>query len=346
MRDIEPGILRALDANLNRAREALRVLDDVARFVLDDASLCEDLKTLRHQLVNATRGWELAALPHRNSPGDVGTTLTTPAERTRGDAAAVAIAAGKRLGEALRSIEEFGKIVDPDVAAVVESIRYRSYELERRLRAKLDSSGRFERVRLYVLITESACRLPWQQVARAAVVGGADALQLREKNLDGGELLARARWLVELCRSNRVLCIVNDRADVAIAAGADGVHLGQTDLPIDEIRWLVGPRMIVGVSTHMLEQAQQAERDGADYIGVGPIFRSPTKPRDIDPGLPFARQVNGEIRIPTIAIAGITLGNIQQLLDTGMSRVAVTSAITQSEDPQGATSQFRGMLID
>ena len=339
---MNPAVYRLLDVNLNRAREALRVLEDVARFVLDDPLLVAEFKTLRHDLAAATRGWEPDGLIHRDTPGDVGTSITTAAEQSRADVTAVAVAAGKRLGEALRSIEEFGKVLDPAAAAAVEAIRYRTYELERRLRVVLDGAGRFEPVRLYVLITESACKWPWKQVAEAAVAGGAHALQLREKELDGGELLSRARWIVDLCKANRVISIINDRIDVAIAAGADGVHVGQTDLPAAEVRKLVGRRLIVGVSTHTLEQARQAAVDGADYIGCGPVFPSPTKPRPFLPGLGFAAEIASAIRLPAVAIAGITPANLPQVLATGMTRVAVTSAVTQSDDPARGNCRLRG----
>jgi thiamine-phosphate pyrophosphorylase len=196
-------------------------------------------------------------------------------------------------------------------------------------------------VRLYVLITESACRGDWFTAAEAAIRGGADCLQLREKNLEGAELLRRANRFVDLCRRQGVISIINDRPDIALLSNADGVHVGQEDLPAVEVRKLLGRSKIVGVSTHRIEQARQAVLDGADYIGVGPMFRSETKPRDFVAGLEFARQVAGEIRIPAVAIAGITEENVDEVLATGVKAIAVTAAVVGCEDVEGATRRLK-----
>lgn len=341
----DPAVLRVLDANANRAREALRVIEDYARFVVDDPALSAQLKTLRHELSAITRRWDAWAILTRDTPGDVGRTIKTADEAIRADAAAVVVAAGKRLGEALRAIEEFAKTVDPTSAAAAEKLRYGFYPIEQQVGRTLRPAARFAEVRLYVLITQSTCRRPWLEVAEAAIAGGADCLQLREKDLDGAELLDRARKLVAICRRTGVLCIVNDRVDIAILSGADGVHLGRSDLPATEARKLLGPEKIVGVSTHNLAQAEQAVRDGTDYIGVGPVFVSPTKPRDFLPGLEFARAVAERIRLPAFAIAGITEGNLDQVLASGIKAVAVTAAVAGCEDAEAAARRLKQRLI-
>ena len=339
------AVQRLFDANANRAREALRVLEDYARFVLDHDGLSADLKGLRHDLATATRPFLPTAILHRDTPGDVGTAITTAAEQHRTDLADVVTAAGKRLGEAVRSLEEYAKTFVPATAAELESIRYRFYAVEQQLARTLRPAGRFAAVRLYVLITESACRHPWELTAEQAILGGADALQLREKTLDGGDLLARARRFVALCRRHGVLSIINDRPDVALLAGADGVHVGQGDLPAADVRKLLGPDRIVGVSTHEVAHAERAVADGADYVGVGPVFRSATKPRDILPGLPYAAAVTRTMKIPAAAIAGITAANIGQVLATGVKCVAVTAAVTGAEDVRAAAAAMKARLV-
>jgi thiamine-phosphate pyrophosphorylase len=335
------SVLRVLDANANRAREALRVLEDTARFILNRADLCAELKSIRHSLTEILLPYLPDAILQRDTPGDVGTGIKTDAEKTRSDTQAVATAAGKRLGEALRTIEEFLKTVEPGAARKIETLRYKFYDIERRLAIALRPAERFAVVRLYVLITESACRHPWLQTAEQAIDGGADCLQLREKELPGGELLVRARKLADLCRRRGVLFIVNDRADIAAACDADGVHLGQEDLPPAEARRILGQNKIIGVSTHDLDQARRATTDGADYIGVGPIFKSPTKPRAFLPGLEYAAAVAADtaISVPKIGIAGIGPENIKQVLATGIRAVAVTSAVTKADDVQAAARQ-------
>lgn len=340
------SVLRIIDANLNRAREALRVVEDYARFVLDDADLQRELKELRHVLAGATAQIVGQAILFRDTAGDVGTGSKTGAEVSRANLSEVVTAAGKRLGEALRTIEEYLKIESPTDAATVEQVRYRFYDLETRIARTFRGAERFADVSLYVLITESACRRPWREVARVAIDGGADCLQLREKSLESGELLARARELVEMARPRGVKIIINDRPDIAVLSGADGVHVGQQDLSAIEARKIVGKDRIVGVSTHNLEQARQARLDGADYIGVGPVFVSPTKPRDFLPGLDYARQAAAEIGLPSIAIAGITPENLDQVLETGVSGVAVTAAVSGSEDVQGVVAGMKRRISE
>jgi thiamine-phosphate pyrophosphorylase len=338
------AIRRLFDVNANRAREALRVLEDYARFVLDHDGLSAELKDLRHRLTAVTRPFLPESILHRDTVGDVGTTITTVAEQRRTDLDDVVTAAGKRLGEAVRSLEEYAKTFDTAAAAQLEAIRYRFYTVEQQLARTLRPIGRFAATRLYVLITESACRHPWEHTAGQAILGGADALQLREKTLEAGELLSRARRFVALCRRHNVISIVNDRPDVALLSGADGVHVGQGDLPAADVRKLLGPDRIVGVSTHELPHAERAVADGADYVGVGPVFRSSTKPRDILPGLPYAAAVAARIKIPAVAIAGITAGNVDQVLATGVRAVAVMAAVTGADDVRAAAAALKAKL--
>ena len=336
-----PSVLRILDANANRAREALRTVEDYARFSLDDPALCGALKALRHGLAAAMAGVAADAMLHRDTAGDVGTSIKTPDELIRPSAADVVTAAGKRLGEALRVIEEYLKLSDPVAASAVETIRYRFYDLEKAVALTLRPAGRFASVRLYVLITESACKKPWREVAAAALDGGAECLQLREPGMDAGELLVRATWLADLCGRRGALSIINDRPDVALLAGADGVHVGQGDLPAVEARKIVGWDKIVGVSTHEIAQVRRARADGADYVGVGPVYLSGTKRRAVIPGLPFLCEAASGGRMPTVAIAGITAENADEVAATGVQSLAVTAAVCGSDDPAGAARDIR-----
>jgi len=341
-----PGpALRVLDANANRAREALRVLEDYARFVLNSDELSAILKQHRHALADVTRPWLADAILFRNTFDDVGKANKTASELQRDGVEDVVIAAGKRIGEALRAIEEFAKTFSPETAADVEDLRYRFYDTEQVLAGTLRAANRFASVRLYVLITESACRRPWLEVAMEAIKGGADCLQLREKGMEGGELLARAKQLVAICRPRGIISIINDRPDIAILSGADGVHVGQGDLPATEARKIVGREPIVGVSTHSIEQAKQAVLDGADYIGVGPVFASATKPREILPGLACAREVAEKIKIPAVAIAGINERNVDEVIAAGIKRIAVTAAVTGCEEVRDAAVRLKQKLL-
>ncbi len=331
---------RILDANLNRAREALRVMEDVARFALSDSELAADLKTARQSLraIAEAAGLDAGVLAAwRDTPGDVGTTITTDAERTRATIRDVAIAAGKRAGEALRVIEECAKLDTTPASAHAKSLRYTVYDLEKRMTLAL-GTGRARQWRLCVLITESLCHgRSWEKVAGAALRGGADMLQLREKSLDDRELLARAARLVALCHEHRSCCIINDRPDIAMLARADGVHLGQSDLAVQDVRKLAGFSMLVSVSTMNMQQARQAARDGADICGLGPMFPTTTKHKPDLAGPAYLREYLADeqtARIPHLAIGGISSANIGELVAAGCRGVAVSSAVCGADDPE------------
>jgi thiamine-phosphate pyrophosphorylase len=347
-------LLRLIDANTNRAREAMRMLEDLARFVLDDAELQSRLKSLRHEFTSALRADPALdpglLLASRDTAGDVGTRSHTPSEDVRTSTSDLAAANAARLTEALRAIEEAAKALPAlAVAHAIERIRYRAYDFERDLRLALPS-GRAPQWRLCVLITESLCtHHPWQRIAELAIQGGADGLQLREKTLEAGELLARARWLVSLSRDmtthgqTRAAIIINDRPDIALLAGADGVHLGQADLPMAEARRLAGTRLLIGVSCSTLEQARQAATHGADYLGLGPMFESATKPKPALAGPALVRAVMHDpltASIPHLAISGITPEHLPELRSLGVRGVAVSSAIGGSKAPADACRRF------
>jgi len=172
------------------------------------------------------------------------------------------------------------------------------------------------------------------EVMEAALRGGADIVQLRDKTSPKRELIEKAKRLKELTAKYGVPLIVNDHPDVALAADADGVHLGQDDLPIEAARELLGPRRIIGISTHRIEQARAAERAGADYIGVGPVYPTGTKPGRQAVTTAYVAQAAVEIRIPFVAIGGITESNAEEVLRAGARRLCAVSAIVGHADPE------------
>lgn len=339
------GLLRAFDAAANRGSEGLRVAEDYARFVLDDAHLTAALKGLRHDLSAAIARVPAARrLASRETLADVGTSLTTPTEATRPDAGSVAAANFKRAQQALRSLEEFGKTIDPVLAADVKQLRYRAYTLERAVAATAESLDLLAAARLYVLIDGRESLPAFERLAESLVAAGVDVLQLRDKRLADRELLARARVLRALTRGTRTLFVVNDRADVAALAEADGVHVGQEELSVKDARAVVGPAALIGVSTHSLSQARQAVLDGASYLGVGPMFPSRTKTFDRFPGTRLIAAVAAEIRLPAFAIGGIDRGNLDEVLAAGGTRIAVGGAVTAADDPAVAAAELLRML--
>jgi thiamine-phosphate pyrophosphorylase len=223
-------------------------------------------------------------------------------------------------------------------------LRYQSYTLERAVLAGGDAPQRLAEARLQVLVTAAQCRCGLERTVRAAADGGAQLIQLREKSLNDRELIERARQVRHWTRQAGVLFVVNDRPDIARLVDADGVHLGQDDLPARDARRLLGPEAAIGVSTHDLRQVRQAVLDGASYLGVGPTFPSGTKEFEAYPGLDFVRRAVAATALPAFAIGGITLNNLEAILAAGARRVAVSGAICQSEEPQAMAAAFRRLL--
>jgi len=201
-------------------------------------------------------------------------------------------------------------------------------------------------MRLYALLTEAHCRRPWLETAELLLEGGVDVIQLREKVMDGRDLLARARALRQLTDRFGALCIVNDRPDVALLSGADGVHLGQEDLPVEEVRRLIGPERVIGLSTHMPAQAQEAEGRGADYIGVGPVFATETRGYPQGGGVELVSALCRAARLPTVAIGGITPQNALSVWKAGAQAVAACAALCGADDPRQAAQCFLKALAE
>ena len=341
----ELGLLRVLDAAANRAREALRVLEDYVRFVLDDRHWTGQFKQLRHDLTAAMADVPFGCrLQARDTLADVGTELTTESEYRRDGMPGLLAANFARLQESLRSLEEFGKLVSPGMAARCEQLRYRTYTLQRGVQTMCTSLERLGGVRLYLLIDAAGSADEFAQTVRSLVAAGADAIQLRDKQLDDRPLLERARILRELTRASQTLFIMNDRPDLAVLSEADGVHVGQEELTVKDARTIVGPDALIGVSTHSIQQARQAVVDGANYIGVGPTFPSGTKEFEHFPGLDLVREVAREIRLPAFAIGGITPENVSAVTACGIGRVAVSGCITKAADPPLAVRRMLAAL--
>ena len=179
------------------------------------------------------------------------------------------------------------------------------------------------------------------QTVEAALDGGVTCLQLREKEASAGEILALARTLLPLCRARRVPLLINDRVDIALAAGADGVHLGQEDLPLPEARALLGPDRILGATAHTVAEALRAQAEGADYLGVGAMFPTGTKTNTIPTSADTLKAICAAVSIPVVAIGGVTAQNLPTLAGTGIAGAAVVSAIFSQSDLTAAARTLR-----
>lgn len=198
---------------------------------------------------------------------------------------------------------------------------------------------------LYVITDKKASKGRGHlEVIKSAIDGGADVVQLRDKDAGVRELVQVGNEIRLLTHRRHVDFIVNDRVDIALATDADGVHLGQDDLPLSLARKIIGKEKIIGVSTHSLDEAIQAEADGADYIAVGPVFATPTKPDYKPVGLELIRQVRMRIKIPFVVIGGIDENNIKDVVKAGATRVAVVRAVVGSDNITEATKRLKGLI--
>lgn len=336
---------RVLDANFNRLGEALRVLEDISRFILEERDLTERLRLLRHGLTPHDPFLKAKFLHARDSAGDVG----RGAERSeRRDVVALALANARRAEESLRVIEELSKL--PEVSHHLDQdfsqARFAFYELEKELISKLERQQKRERIKgLYLILDSQAAQERDElDLARQAILGGARLIQLRDKERSSAELLPLARKLRQLCAESSVLFLVNDRLDLALGAEADGVHLGPSDFPVREARKLLPWGKLIGCSVKTLTQAYQAAEEGADYVSVGSIYPSPTKPQAKVVGLDLLRQTRGELSLPLVAIGGIGPKNVAEVIRAGADAVAVVSAVLQAEDVTAAVRELAGKI--
>ena len=337
---------RIIDANANRAREALRVLEEAARFIVQDPALSQALKQMRHDFSQALPN-SLELIAYRDTPGDVGTTITTAAEQTRSSLSSVIAAAGSRLSEALRAIEEYSKLAELDpsfhrFASVAQAVRYQSYDLTQRL-IRATQPRRAPQWRLCLLLTQSLCQTPWPSVLQHALDHGSDCIQIREKNMGAGPLLDHIRQVIGLV-AGRADVIVNDRPDLAKLSGAQGVHLGQSDLAPQDARKIVGDQLLIGVSTSNLEEAKQAEVNGADYCGVGPMFPTTTKHKPKLAGPDYLRNYVAWDGLPHLAIGGINADNLSELIETGCQGIAISSTICAANEPGKITAALTNAM--
>lgn len=331
-------VYRILDANLDRAREGLRIIEEWCRFGLNDAAFAGQCKDMRQALAR----WHTADLrAARNTPGDPGTDLTHPKEAHRSGLAQLLQANFCRVEEALRVLEEYGKLYRGEMAANCKQMRYDVYTLETELLGH-QRHHKLMRSQLYLVTAPQDNLL---SVVEAALQGGLPLVQYRDKTADDKTRIGQAKALRQLCRDYDALFLMNDRVDLALAVGADGVHLGQHDVSVALARQMLGPHCIVGKSTTSPKEMEQALQEGADYIGVGPVYETPTKAGKAAAGLSYVRHAQAHATVPWFCIGGINPDNLGHVLGAGATRVAVVRSIMQAEHPTLITQYFLSQLV-
>ena len=334
---------RIIDANLNRASEALRVLEEITRFILEDKDLSEELKIMRHTINHVQNTDYAALLMARDTEGDIGAGIENPDKRSGCET--IFKANIKRLQQALRVLAEYS----PENFGMLEDLRYKSYTLEKNMWDKLKEKYNklmLEDKKLYLVTNSDKFESEdlFLDAVASALKGGVDILQLREKHMPANKIIELGKKVKLLCAEYGATFIVNDRVDIAYVLEADGVHLGQDDMDIESARKILGANAIIGISTHAPEQAQKAVADGADYIGMGPVFTTPTKPGRQSVGLEYVKWVCENIKIPAFAIGGIDLDNVRDVVNAGAKKIAVVRAIINSDCPEKAAQEFLKVL--
>ncbi len=337
---------RIIDVNLNRTSEALRVLEEIARFSLDNKAVSAMFKNMRHDIINTYSSYYSELLSSRNTEEDIGREIPNPSSKP--GLIDVYKANFKRLQQALRTLSEYSGILSVDTG-LLEKIRYESYTLEKVMFQELTqkfNKKRFNDKKLYLVTDRSnfSCHNDFLNAVAAALEGGVSVIQLREKTASTREFIGLGKKVRELCALYDAIFIVNDRVDIAQAINADGVHLGQEDMDIQNARKILGEASIIGISTHSPEQASIAVESGADYIGVGPVYSTPTKPGRPSVGLEYVKWASGNVDIPWFAIGGINRENLQDVISAGAEKVAVVRAIINAEKPDKTASEFLELL--
>ena len=300
---------------------------------------------MRHELIRGDLSFHQQLLQARNSASDIGINIEAAGEEKQRELPIIAVANSRRVQESLRTLEELAKI--PGTMPELDSekfkqARFNLYTIEQTLLSRLLRKDKIKHISgLYVIIDTQALKgRSHIEAASQVISGGAKIIQLRDKLHSKKELLPIAQRLRKLCAEHNVLFIVNDYLDIALAAEADGLHLGHDDLPIEAARKLLPLDKILGCSTTTVDQAITAQSEGADYIAVGSIYPTPSKETAEVVGLDRLRQIRQAVTSPLVAIGGITSDNAAEVIAAGADAVAVISAVLQAEDAEKATRQI------
>ena len=333
---------RIIDANLNRATEGLRNIEEYTRFILNNKNLSKKLKNLRHQIAQFFEKDYENLINSRNVVNDVGVDIQNITKETNNSN--VLRANIKRTQQALRVLNEYGTLDD--------KYRYEMYEIEKEIMNLINiekktniKSALLNNKNIY-LITSQNDMDDSEFIDRIALIlnAGVKLIQYREKNKTAKEMINIAKKLRQLCSMYDALLIINDRIDIAKIVDADGVHLGQDDIDINSARKLLGEDKIIGISTHKPDDAIIAQENNADYIGVGPVFKTPTKPTTTPVGLEYVKWVSQNIKIPFYAIGSIDETNVNEVINAGATRVAAIRALMNANDINKTVSKFNEVL--
>jgi len=324
-------IYQIIDANLDRAREGLRVLEDWARFGLGENDSVKRIKNFRQILgKNHLEIYKQS----RNFIEDECKGLTHKEQSKRNAPDQIISSNAGRVQEALRVIEEFARLHNHELSKIASEIRYEIYTLEidlLNLSKYKDSGEILKENNLYVITDQKENLL---EIIENILIAGVKIIQHRFKKGTDKDHVQEAIKIKNLCKRYNSLFVVNDRIDIALASNADGIHLGQDDLGLKTARKLLGYSKIIGISANNEIEISNALKEGCDYIGIGPVFKTETKKDKKPLGIEKIKTLTKDLNIPWFAIGGVTKNNISYLKSNGFKKVALISQLMNSEDPK------------
>ena len=324
-------IYQIIDANLDRAREGLRVLEDWARFGLGENDFVVKIKNFRQILgKNHLEVYKQS----RNHIEDQCKGLTHQEQIKRRSPEQIISSNSGRIQEALRVIEEFSRLHNHELSKIASEIRYEIYTLEIDLLklSKFKNSQKILRENDLYIITDQKENL--LEIIEEILQAGVKIIQHRFKTGTDKDHLQEAIQIKNLCKRYNSLFIINDRLDIALASNADGIHLGQDDLDLKTARKLLGYSKIIGISANNEIDISNALKEGCDYIGIGPVFETATKKNKKPIGIEKIKTLTKDLNIPWFAIGGIKSNNISYLKRNGFKKIALVSQLMNSEDPK------------
>ncbi|MCP4724656.1 MAG: thiamine phosphate synthase [bacterium] len=335
---MEEGVYSAIDANINRALEGLRVCEDIFRFVKREGIFSAKIKEIRHKIVEEVKIFPAEILLHkRDVERDPIKFDDLDGEQKRDSLFELAKRNLHRATEAMRSIEEFFKLLHPDMNRnPFQEIRFSLYSIEKEMNLpllRIDKVAKFKDSLYAILDSSFVQKEKYPETALRLIDGGASIIQLRMKDASMRKILDAARDVSAICRERDIIFIINDYPEIASLCGADGVHLGQDDLPPRDVRRVIPAEMLIGVSTHTMEQAMQAYEESPDYIAIGPVHDTKSKYGKMMEGIgeDIVRDLCKKIDVPVVSIGGLDHKRIGSLRESGCSCFAVVSYLYRQD---------------
>ncbi|MBU8922525.1 MAG: thiamine phosphate synthase [Bacteroidales bacterium] len=326
-------ISRIIDANTNRCAEGLRVVEEIARFSDENDELFREIKDIRHLVRSVSEKAATGSHRFRDTGSDVGADYTTGSESQRSSFHDLCKANFLRAEEALRVLEEFGKLLDPEVAEIYKNLRFRVYSVEKAFMGTACLNHSMPKsLFLYGFIDRIFVgRGESRDVAELLVAGGVEMIQYRAKDVARVEMLEDIASILSVTKKAGVPLIVNDYPDLVRDAGADGVHIGADDGDPALAREIIGEDAILGLTVHSIDELTTADVVGADYVGVGAIYPTDTKPSVEAVGTGLIRSISARTKLPVVAIGGLEPGKIREVFEAGAVGAAVISGILKGD---------------